>query len=180
MEQFAALFEALVTTMQGGTEILMQYSLGILGFAVTIYVLWGWLIRMPGAHRLPVEDILGDLVLTAIVIGFYQWLMKNWNDLMAAVLDAVLFWAKAPAGETGVGIVKGPAMLWELGQRLVAPLTAFDAWQKGVATVIDVVTSPLIFIVWVVILGSFFWLTLNYGMALVEWTFAVLVGAVFF
>jgi type IV secretory pathway TrbL component len=66
-----------------------------------------------------------------------------------------------------------------LGQRAVTPIAAFDTWERGMASAYGFATNPLMFVCWVTILGSFFWLTLNFGMALVEWSLAVLAGALF-
>jgi type IV secretion system protein TrbL len=179
MDIFASIFEGLIAGIEAGTGVMVEYGLALLGLAVTIYVFWRWLPRLATAGSGHLGEVLGEFILILIVAALYLYILTHWLELTDGILEALLLWGGAPAGDLGRTLIRSPASLWEMGQRAVAPIAAFDTWQRGMASTFHLATNPLMFVAWLVLLGSFFWLTVNFGMALVEWALAVLGGALF-
>jgi type IV secretory pathway TrbL component len=179
VEILATTFAQFLAALQGAVDILAAYGLTIIGVAATVYAGWH-LIR--GSHVMDsgagLGDILAGFFLLVLEIGLYTWAVTNWRAMTQGALDAMFFWGTAGAGEAGAGLLSGPAGLWDLGQRAVAPIAFFSEWERSIGSVASVVISPLTFLAWLAILAAFFWLVLNCGMALIEWWFAVCVGAI--
>jgi TrbL/VirB6 plasmid conjugal transfer protein len=175
----ASIFEQFIAGLQGGTDILTTYGIAILAGAAFVYATWylvqGSYVMSSGAG---LGDVLASFLLLGLGIGIYTWVVTNWRAMTQAALDAMLFWASAGAGAAGAELLNGPASLWELGQRVVAPIAFFSEWERSIGSITAVVISPITFLAWVTILAAFFWLVLNVGMALVEWWFAVCVGVI--
>lgn len=179
MDILAQTFAQFLAALQGAVDILASYGLTIIAVAATVYA--GW--KLIGSSRVMdsgsgLGDILAGFFLLVLEIGLYTWVVTNWRAMTQGALDAMLFWGGAGAGEAGIGILSGPAGLWELGQRAVAPIAFFSEWERSIGSVASVVISPLTFAAWLIILAAFFWLVLNCGMALIEWWCAVCVGII--
>jgi type IV secretion system protein TrbL len=179
VETLAATFAQFLAGLQGAVDILATYGILILAVAAGVYAGW-YLIQ--GAHVMSsgagLGDILASFFLLVLGIGLYTWIVTNWKAMTQGALDAMLVWGGAGAGAAGVDVLNGPAGLWELGQRAVAPIAFFSEWERSIGSVVSVVITPLTFVAWLTILGAFFWLVLNFGMALIEWWFAVCVGVI--
>jgi type IV secretion system protein TrbL len=179
VDLLATTFAQFLAALQGAVDILASYGVLIIGVAATVYATW----KLIGSSHVMdagagLGDILASFFLLVLEIGLYTWVVTNWRAMTQGALDAMLFWGVAGAGEAGAGLLSGPAGLWELGQRAVAPIAFFSEWERSIGSVASVVISPLTFAAWLVILAAFFWLVLNCGMALIEWWAAVCVGAI--
>ena len=176
MELLNSIFSQFFVALQGATQVLTEIGFKVLAICATAYMLWKMVpfLTNAGEHM---GDALATFILTIAGMMIYSWVLLNWSAMTEAGLEMMRYWAGSAVGTVGASLLESPGALWEMGQKAVTPIAAFDTWQKGYVSTYSVVATPLHFICYLIILVSFFWLTVNYGMALVEWYFAVVCGA---
>ena len=117
--------KAFVDAMKTGTGALAQYSLPLLGaFAlIAFYTQVGPVVASGAASA---GDVVASVLLTAVKIGIFYWLLVQLSPLAEAAFLTFLQWGIAP---TGGGIsaesFTAPSRIIDLGFRAAAPLQRF-------------------------------------------------------
>jgi type IV secretion system protein TrbL len=169
---------AFVGALQTGTGALAHYSLPLLGvFAlIAFYVQVGPLVASGGAG---VGDALASILLTAVKIGVFYWLLANLTDIASAAFVTFLQWGIAPTGG-GISAASflAPSQVMDVGFALGKPIREFtNAWVSWAAVWNwpMLVTYSLAFYA---ILIAFMCIALHLMMTIIEYHMAVLVGTV--
>lgn len=179
MDILNQVFQAFLAALRGGTMVLAEFALPILGFAALMWMAWsiGETLTRGGAQ---VGETLGALLFKLVTVGLYMYIVTHWSEITEGILDAMLSFAMRleGVGDSARRLLSEPGVIWEIGQATIKPLLDFDTWQRGMASTFNLLTNPFDFLTIVAVLGAFFGMTLAHGAMLIEFYVAVLVGVV--
>lgn len=179
MEILNQVFQAFLSALGGGTEILAEFALPILAFTALCWMGWSLATTLAsgGGHA---GETLTSLVFKLITVGLYMWILTHWSELTTAFLETMLMFAMRleGVGESARRLLTEPGVIWQIGQATIKPLIDFDSWQRGVATTFNLMVNPLDILTIIAVLAAFLGMTIAHGAMLIEFYLAVLVGVV--
>jgi type IV secretion system protein TrbL len=167
-----------VDALRTGTGALHQYALPLLGvFALIAFYLEFGPCVMSGVSSL--GDALGSLLLTALKIGVFYWLIVNLEPLARALFLTFLQWGLAPTGGgVSAETFLNPSRILDLGFRAAFPLSAFVQKFSGLSAAYNMFTLAGFTIAYWIIIVAFAFVTLDLIVTIIEYHMAVLVAAV--
>ena len=176
---FDTITRAFLAAIEAGTLSLGAYSLPILGTFALIG--WYWQFgRALAAGGGQLGDGLAAALLYAVNIGVAYWLLVNLHPMAMAAYQTFLQWGMAAGGGGEVaGMLLTPSTVAPLGFEMAAPLTA--AATDMVFSWPSLWTLPsmmLLYFAVMVLVLAFPLVAIALMMAQIEYSLAVMVGAV--
>ncbi len=169
---------AFVGAIQAGMGALSASSLPLLGvFAlIAFYVTLGPVLASGGAMA---GDALAALLLSAVKIGIFYWLLVNLVALVDALLLTFLQWGVAPAGgAVSVDTFRNPSRIIDTGFRIAAPIRDFTDSYVQWAAVWKWHTLVAYSLAYYAIVLGFTFIALHLMMTIIEFYLAAMVGTV--
>src|SRR5678816_3144971 len=129
MEILNGVFQAFLSAITGGTMVLSEFALPILGFGALCWMGWS-LAQTLGTGGGHVGETLTSLVFKLITVGLYMYILTNWRDITEGILETMLMFATRLDGVGGNArqLLTNPGVIWQTGQATIKPLIDFDSW----------------------------------------------------
>jgi type IV secretory pathway TrbL component len=165
-----------VSAIQSSISVLQQFSLPLLGvFAlIAFYTQLGPLVMSGGSVA---GEAVASVLLPALKAGVYYWLLTHLPDIATAAFTTFLQWGAAPAGGgfASTNLLQ-PSSVLDIGFRAAADLllvTSRLGWSPQSWTV-----WLLFNLAYVVMVASFYAVSLHLALVIIEFYLSVLVGCV--
>jgi type IV secretory pathway TrbL component len=166
-----------VEALQGGLDVLSQYSLLLLGaFSVIAFYTQMWPLLASSSGML--AEGLAATLFAMVKFGIFFWLLVNLAEMSTAALDTFLLWGLAPGGEVSLTTYRQPSALIERGFRIAKPLLEFQvSFLYRLTPMFAFTLLGYSAAYWLIVL-SFFAVALHLMMVLIEYYMAVMCAAV--
>src|SRR5262245_18546457 len=145
------------------------YGLPALTIAGLLYWYWnGGMALVQGQGSM--SDALGGVLLRVLCIGIYAWFVVNWQAFWGAIIDSMFAFSQATNAKD---LLLQPGLVWQLGQQVTAGIGKYHDFWTGEAATWNFAVSPRDGILFILALGSFFVMTIHFGMILLETSIAI-------
>jgi type IV secretory pathway TrbL component len=176
MDMLNGIFAAMLAAIQSGVTTLATFGLPVLSAAALISFYYQGGLELAYSSGGSIADALGGLVYKLLVIGLFDFVVVFWQPLTQAILETMLFLS---LNDQAHGLLLEPGVVWQIGQQVTSNLGRYNEFWQGQAATWNFVISPRDFILFMLALGSFLIMALHFGMLLLEFYLAVMVGIVF-
>lgn len=124
------------------------------------------------------DDIIARLVKKTLFVGFFAYIIGNWNTLARIVFDSFAgLGLVATGGTISAGELLQPGRIAQVGLEAGQPILAFIADLSGFVAVFEnFIQIGILFFAWLVVLLSFFILAIQLFVTLIEFKLATLAG----
>jgi hypothetical protein len=117
------------------------------------------------------------VLLRVLCTGIYAWFIVNWQAFWGAIIDSMFALSQATNAKD---LLLQPGLVWQLGQQVTAGIGKYHDFWTGEAATWNFAVSPRDGILFLLALGSFFVMTIHFGMIPLETSIAIGVGIVLF
>ncbi|TCP39589.1 P-type conjugative transfer protein TrbL [Rhodovulum marinum] len=173
IDRFLEVFASYIDSgfgLLGGDVAFLATTLIVIDITLAA-LFWAW-----GAD----EDILARLVRKTLFVGVFAYLIGNWNDLARIVFESFAGLGLVAAGGTlSAADLLRPGRIAQVGLDAGQPILAAIADLTGYVAFFDnIVQIGILAFAWIVVLLSFFILSIQLFVTLIEFKLATLAGFV--
>lgn len=177
MELLDAITSGFVAALGYGYQALHTYSIPLLAILATISLYQTWSLAVAGGGN--IGDALAMAITTLVRIGIFYWgLTHLWSMGQAGLQTFVAWGAQAGGGSFTVADFMHPSRIWTLGWVIARPLDTFIGHFSGWQVLWNAPDLVMYSIARMLIVISFWLASLTVLMTIIEFTLAVVVGAV--
>ncbi len=169
---------AFVGAIASGATALSAYSLPLLGvFAlIALYTQMAVVVASGGTSA---GDALASVLLTAVKIGVFYWLLVNLAPMGVAAFQTFLQWGMTPAGNALVTQrFLQPSLVLDVGFKAAFPLKRFVDAFTGPSALWNFFTIETYFLTYWIIIVAFWAVALHLMLTIIEYNLALLVATV--
>jgi hypothetical protein len=169
---------AFLAALQAGGANLGLYSLAILGVCATIAFYKEYAVVM--VYGTGLGEALAGLLLFAVGVMGYYWLMVNLYPMATAALATAIQWGLAGTGGTTVtyDMIQRPSFIMQEGLKAAFPMADQGTWFQQVWATLKMVNHPGDLLAYWFIVLAFLAITAHHMVMLIEYHLAVMCATV--
>jgi hypothetical protein len=169
---------AFLAALQAGGTNLGLYSLAILGVCATIAFYKEYAVVM--LYGTGLGEALAGLLLFAVGVMGYYWLMVNLYPMATAALTTAIQWGLAGTGGTTLtyDMIQRPSFIMQEGLKAAFPMADQGTWFQQVWATLKMVNHPGDLLAYWFIVLAFLAITVHHMVMLIEYHLAVMCATV--